>query len=215
MALITCPECKKEISDKSTVCIHCGYPINLEKTNIVSSVEECKDMQTATSKTDVSQVINVQKYKKIIISIVIIVAVIICIIYGLNLVSKYQDILKNPDSLILRSDIAVITYSRDGETYEYAFFDASGENSYGASVTSTPCFVNGQYVCNSDDIPSVSEYMSMDDDEARLYLGIELALAHWNLYGEDAATENEDVTDSFSASAKKIAKKLHIKCDTN
>ncbi len=27
MALIKCPECGKEISDKSTVCIHCGYPL--------------------------------------------------------------------------------------------------------------------------------------------------------------------------------------------
>lgn len=27
MALITCPECGKEISDKSSACIHCGYPI--------------------------------------------------------------------------------------------------------------------------------------------------------------------------------------------
>ena len=27
MALIICPECKKEVSDKSKVCIHCGFPI--------------------------------------------------------------------------------------------------------------------------------------------------------------------------------------------
>ena len=27
MALIVCPECGKEISDKSEVCIHCGYPL--------------------------------------------------------------------------------------------------------------------------------------------------------------------------------------------
>ena len=26
MALIKCPECGKEVSDKSKVCIHCGYP---------------------------------------------------------------------------------------------------------------------------------------------------------------------------------------------
>ena len=28
MALIKCPECGKEISDKSPACIHCGYPLN-------------------------------------------------------------------------------------------------------------------------------------------------------------------------------------------
>lgn len=27
MALIKCPECGKEISDKSNVCIHCGFPL--------------------------------------------------------------------------------------------------------------------------------------------------------------------------------------------
>ena len=32
MALINCPECGKEISDKSKLCVHCGYPIN-ESTN--------------------------------------------------------------------------------------------------------------------------------------------------------------------------------------
>lgn len=31
MALINCPECGKEISDKSKQCIHCGYP--LEESN--------------------------------------------------------------------------------------------------------------------------------------------------------------------------------------
>ena len=27
MALIKCPECEKEISDKSKQCIHCGFPL--------------------------------------------------------------------------------------------------------------------------------------------------------------------------------------------
>lgn len=31
MALINCPECGKEVSDKATVCIHCGYPMTDEK----------------------------------------------------------------------------------------------------------------------------------------------------------------------------------------
>lgn len=40
MALIKCPECGKEISDKSSACIHCGYPINTinEKQDAVSSM---------------------------------------------------------------------------------------------------------------------------------------------------------------------------------
>ena len=27
MALIKCPECGKEVSDKAAQCIHCGYPL--------------------------------------------------------------------------------------------------------------------------------------------------------------------------------------------
>ena len=30
MALIKCPECGKEISDKSDKCIHCGYPMEAQ-----------------------------------------------------------------------------------------------------------------------------------------------------------------------------------------
>jgi len=31
VALIKCPECGKDISDKSAVCIHCGFPLETEK----------------------------------------------------------------------------------------------------------------------------------------------------------------------------------------
>lgn len=34
MALIVCPECGKEVSDKSEFCIHCGYPLINTKCNI-------------------------------------------------------------------------------------------------------------------------------------------------------------------------------------
>lgn len=35
MALIKCPECGKEISDKAPACIHCGYPMNLVNNDTV------------------------------------------------------------------------------------------------------------------------------------------------------------------------------------
>ena len=39
MALIKCPECNKEISDKSEVCIHCGFPIkNIKQANLKNVV---------------------------------------------------------------------------------------------------------------------------------------------------------------------------------
>ena len=40
MALIICPECKKEISDKAPSCPNCGYPLELAK-SAVPSEEPC------------------------------------------------------------------------------------------------------------------------------------------------------------------------------
>lgn len=38
MALIKCPECGREISDKSKQCIHCGYPIEQINKNITYAI---------------------------------------------------------------------------------------------------------------------------------------------------------------------------------
>ena len=82
MALIKCPECNKEISDKSTVCINCGCPVTVEE--IV--------------KEEIKQVINEQKNKKrniipfIIMGMVIFVIAIIFIIVsnlGIEVPSLY------------------------------------------------------------------------------------------------------------------------------
>ena len=35
MALIKCPECGNEVSDKAPACIHCGYPLQ-EQQPIIS-----------------------------------------------------------------------------------------------------------------------------------------------------------------------------------
>lgn len=34
MALIKCPECGKEVSDKAKVCINCGFPLEEEKSEL-------------------------------------------------------------------------------------------------------------------------------------------------------------------------------------
>ena len=47
MALIKCPECEKEISDKAQSCIHCGYPINqniVTDKSSTSTVENLSDL---------------------------------------------------------------------------------------------------------------------------------------------------------------------------
>lgn len=47
MALIKCPECGKEVSDKAVNCINCGYPIseNIEKVEIEKESEDAEIME--------------------------------------------------------------------------------------------------------------------------------------------------------------------------
>ncbi len=40
MALIKCPECGKQVSDKSPACIHCGCPIQAEQTILKSNLKK-------------------------------------------------------------------------------------------------------------------------------------------------------------------------------
>lgn len=40
MALIKCPECKKEVSDQATVCIHCGYPLKTKTLCKINGMEQ-------------------------------------------------------------------------------------------------------------------------------------------------------------------------------
>ena len=53
MALIRCPECGKEVSDKAPACVHCGYPLQKGegKCNIINQLNEIKlknpDLHTA------------------------------------------------------------------------------------------------------------------------------------------------------------------------
>ena len=42
MAMINCPECEKEISDKAESCIHCGFPLINTKC-IKEFLEELRD----------------------------------------------------------------------------------------------------------------------------------------------------------------------------
>lgn len=40
MALITCPECKKQISDSASSCPNCGYQLTVEKIGAIKKAEQ-------------------------------------------------------------------------------------------------------------------------------------------------------------------------------
>ena len=77
MALIKCPECEKEISDKSLSCIYCGCPINQE-----SPIYDSEKTNSTLGKLSSSVTILLEKFKnsknlKIAIAIVTIVLILI------------------------------------------------------------------------------------------------------------------------------------------
>lgn len=61
MAMINCPECGKEISDKAKACIHCGCPINEEKqiaeTNTPKTITIVEDNKKSSQKKLLNSVI--------------------------------------------------------------------------------------------------------------------------------------------------------------
>lgn len=60
MALIKCPECNKEISDKSLQCIYCGYPINEFMKQKNNQLYDCVDIKlTNCPKNNEKQIMNI------------------------------------------------------------------------------------------------------------------------------------------------------------
>ena len=207
MAIIVCPECGKEISDENNFCVHCGYPIKpaVDANNIINPKDE-------------SNVFAKKNLKKWIILIAAVVAVVIVAVvviiaikgnslnsseqYVYSVVSKYKNYLKDPDSLQLRGDILYVV---DSEHDTYVIFGASGNNSYGARVSSMPVFVNKSYIGNYGDDPD-----DLDDVKDKLKLAkANLIVAYWNLVGQEM--EGDEYPEVELISGKKIASKLH--CD--
>ncbi len=56
MALISCPECKSEVSDKAPHCIKCGYPISLSENSLPSAALEHPPKEGTTPIADNNRV---------------------------------------------------------------------------------------------------------------------------------------------------------------
>lgn len=67
MALINCPECGKEVSDRAQVCIHCGYPLSELKNTQEVSANESVVIDEEAYKNDkvISREIDASKYYKV------------------------------------------------------------------------------------------------------------------------------------------------------
>ncbi len=137
MALIKCPECGNEISDKASACPSCGYPIN--KSNLDQSEQQ-------NSKTITNTENNTKKTKRnIILAVVlgILILVVIMVITvrldsglynGLEYGITYEELQNKCDNSLLKLDSNVCVgeiedfYGIKGvKGIEYYEFDGAGK----------------------------------------------------------------------------------------
>ena len=149
MAIINCPECGKEISDKAEKCIYCGFPINSE--NCIPQ----NDISKNNLKNNFIQIklLNKKKIITIICISIFIIATIISIIYfnvqklsveELNL-SKWKlkeegSVLDSYEGLITSNEtspfIAVIGKHEDSDATPSFVYMENGEGTIHTSVSS-------------------------------------------------------------------------------
>lgn len=176
MAIIRCPECGKEISDRAAACPNCGNPI-LEVKDIINNKElfNKKDFD----KNELSTV-NVKKKitsQKKIVFIVVVIAVIIFgvianqnVLYGedkaaYDLLVKYSSNFENPSSVRLCSGTYVCVKLEDGTKTEMLTCKISATNGFGGTTTKYYNIVSTLGIVPMDD---VSESRELYDDTKAL-----------------------------------------------
>lgn len=232
MALINCPECGKEISDQSQVCIHCGFPL--------SDPAHIAEIGTPTPK-------NKKNPLKIIAFVLwvtlFLTFAVFTVLYFIDLLSEkpgnntseeikeeefslseneelaydvikdYKRYLKDPDSLKLRGTIYIIESGFD----KYVCFIASASNSYGGIVTSNVYYKNYEYLGNYEDDVNAEDLKNMTESErdkflnwlnARVLLATRLYDLPYYAKPVNGKSEDKDGNIYFDIDGEKIANVL-------
>lgn len=110
MALISCPECGKDISDMSSTCIHCGFPIRQQESP-AAATQTVVEHRTTAAKEDAGD-----KKKKRRIPLIILI-ILFLIIRGAIFREKSEPVVEAPPSAPLEysvdSYLALIHYFED------------------------------------------------------------------------------------------------------
>ncbi|MCD7894775.1 MAG: zinc ribbon domain-containing protein [Erysipelotrichaceae bacterium] len=209
-----CRQCGEEISDDSIYCKNCGARQNEVVQNPL--FEKIKKYYNHIS--DNLNKKNIQMMHVLLIGIIILGIAIITIHlntlsteekYALTMAERYQDMLKDPDSMILRSDVIIIEGTEDSNDYHtYCLFVASGTNSFNASVQSLVAFRDNEYI---DDLDEDLDYSDFDStSEYKAYLYTKKAYYAYQIWGEDISSGDEDCISCDIVEGKKISRKLNI-----
>lgn len=200
MALITCPSCGQEISDKAKQCVHCGAEVNLDNKPSKMCVECGKtfdaEMQVCpfcgcpAEKVEVvaAHTDNKKRNKKVptIAAVVITLLVVLVAVFSsgpaLNNYEQlvYEDaktlkeMMRNPDSFVLYEDSFVREILDDSNNvkYVYTFINYGGTNSYGALTRGQAIFKDGNYIVDYAEYDAdKKQYMELLVDLAGCDLG--------------------------------------------
>ena len=178
MALIKCPECNKEISDKAKVCPNCGVEIKKEKIQIC---DEC-GTKNSNSKICTKCGAPLRKVKKLntrtktIIGILLVIITIIVMLLGFNLHKKkvendYKALLIKTVSKINKQgimadyfcyEIADIWHDSIWSKYDVDFNDEIddylSDNSTSINKLTTTKNEIAEYMKDLKNVPSNKEY---------------------------------------------------------
>ena len=191
-AIISCPKCGKEISDKAKKCIHCGNvlveQVQPTKTcaecgkEIPVDVQECPFCGCPIDSEKSESVAVTQKAKTNKKPIIVVVAIaVVAILVGLviafagPILNKdeqlaYQNavamrkMLRDPDSFKLYDEMFLLKKLNDDGSLEctYTVFEYGGTNGYGGIVRSEAIFKDDTYIMDYDDDIEVGDSNFMD-----------------------------------------------------
>ena len=164
MAMIKCPECAKDISDRSYNCIHCGFPLQDNKTETTTNKLEPNIVS--------SQMKNIGNNIKI-VAIIAVSLMVICLAIGVKsnmLIGDdkiaYEKMLVAADSFKDPSSVRLVsgTVASDKESL---FVGISAKNSYGSRTTSYYYVSSSGYIIEEED-----EVLSFYKDKDKLNIDL-------------------------------------------
>lgn len=224
MAMIQCPECGQEISDKAKKCIHCGkvlieevipakfcgecgkeVPVDAQECPYCGCPLESEKVEESKPKSKKKFIIPV-----IVIAVIAIIAVIAVKFMGTNLSEDEQlayqnamdmkSMMKDPDSFKLYDEMFLLKcHDDDGNvSYTYTIFKYGGANGYGAITTDEAIYKDGEFIMNYADEPEEDDSNYMDE------LGVQLDLALYQMNGAGDTWEQVDID------IEKVKKKMGL-----
>jgi hypothetical protein len=220
MALIKCPECGKEISDKAASCPNCGYPINAATIHTENGddeifLDEYKDDKIEDTNSNTSS--RLSKFKDIIIGshiwiplvcVVIIVFIILILVFSRNRQQKNIQYSNNNNvNTILQSSTHDISTTENTEETSTESIQEDVE------VEDTQILEDSNNIKSEKKVTNIHDNVSNENKTANNHSNIEKTMID-NSYNDitnriDSQTQKDDVSseENNNVSSKEEVRK--------